>query len=106
MKEFTEAEKIAMLKQADKLDINITMFRPVLNVLSLNAYDNDAITDFALDPTKPIIYDFIEDKYFDSSITKATWQIDQQNGKLPKDAHSKTELWQKLHEAINEKKSN
>lgn len=104
MKEFTEEEKIAMLKQADKLDINITMFRPALNVLSLNAYDADTITDFAIDPTSPILYDFIEDQYLDSSIPKITWQIDQQNGKLPKDAHSKTELWQKLHEAINEKK--
>lgn len=105
MKSFTTDEKIAMINQADKLDIDITMFRPAINVLSLNAYDADTIETMAINPANPSLYDFIEDSYSDNSINQITWQIDQQNGNPAKEAHTENELWQMLSQAISEKQS-
>lgn len=86
-----------LLKLADKLNIEITMFQLTREVLSLAP---DDYSEVSANISNPINYELIETQIPDELEQKHSWSIDLQDGKHCFDAKTETEFWNKLRNAI------
>lgn len=86
-----------LLKLADELNIEITMFQLVREVLTL-APDN--YEDVSTNISNPINYNLDETQIPEELEQKHSWLIDLQDGKHAFEAKTEDELWNKLRQSI------
>lgn len=87
-----------LLKWADKLNIEITMFQLAREVLTLVPDDYD---DVSANISNPINYNLDETQIPEKLEAKHSWLIDLQDGEHCFEAETEEELWDKLRQAVN-----
>lgn len=86
-----------LLKLADELNIEITMFQLAREVLTLVPDDYE---DVSVNISNPINYNLDETQIPETLESKHSWVIDLQDGEHCFDAKTEDELWNKLRQAI------
>lgn len=87
-----------LLKWADELNIEITMFQLAREVLTLEPEDyNDASANIS----NPINYNLDETQIPEKLEQKHSWLIDLQDGEHCFEAKTEDEFWDKLRQAVN-----
>lgn len=86
-----------LLKLADELNIEITMFQLAREVLTLVP---DNYEDTSTNISNPINYNLDETQIPETLETKHSWVIDLQDGEHCFEAKTEEELWAKLRQAI------
>lgn len=86
-----------LLKLADELNIEITMFQLAREVLTLVP---DNYEDTSTNISNPINYNLDETQIPETLEAKHSWLIDLQDGKHCFEAKTEEELWDKLRNAI------
>lgn len=86
-----------LLKWADELNIEITMFQLAREVLTLVPDDYD---DVSANISNPINYNLDETQIPEKLEAKHSWLIDLQDGEHCFEAETEEELWDKLRQAI------
>ena len=87
-----------LLKWADELNIEITMFQLAREVLTLVPDDYD---DVSANISNPINYNLDETQIPEKLESKHSWLIDLQDGEHCFEAKTEEELWDKLRYAVN-----
>lgn len=87
-----------LLKWADELNIEITMFQLAREVLTLVPDDYD---DVSANISNPINYNLDETQIPEKLEAKHSWLIDLQDGEHCFEAETEEELWDKLRQVVN-----
>lgn len=87
-----------LLKWADELNIEITMFQLAREVLTLVPDDYD---DVSANISNPINYNLDETQIPEKLEAKHSWLIDLQDGEHCFETKTEEELWDKLRQAVN-----
>lgn len=94
----TKLTHAQLLKLADELNIEITMFQLAREVLTLVPDDyNDASANIS----NPINYSLDETQIPEKLESKHSWIIDLQDGEHCFEVKTEEELWNKLKQAVN-----
>ena len=94
----TKLTHAQLLKLADKLNIEITMFQLAREVLTLVPDDYE---DVSANISNPINYNLDETQIPEQLESKHSWLIDLQDGEHCFDAETEDDLWNKLRYAVN-----
>lgn len=86
-----------LLKLADELNIEITMFQLAREVLTLVPDDYE---DTSTNISNPINYNLDETQIPETLEAKHSWLIDLQDGEHCFEANTENELWHRLRQAI------
>ena len=86
-----------LLKWADELNIEITMFQLAREVLTLVPDDYE---DVSANISNPINYNLDETQIPETLESKHSWLIDLQDGEHCFEVETEEELWNKLKQAI------
>ena len=98
----TKLTHAQLLKLADKLNIEITMFQLAREVLTLVPDDYE---DVSVNISNPINYNLDETQIPEKFESKHSWLIDLQDGEHCFEVETEEELWNKLRASLKLKKN-
>lgn len=98
----TNLTNAQLLKLADELNIEITMFQLAREVLTLVPDDYE---DVSANISNPINYNLDETQIPEKLESKHSWLIDLQDGEHCFEAKTEDELWTKLRASLKLKKN-